>query len=242
MINKVAGNRGGQWDRRYLRVAIWAGLFVYAIYLSGAAWAGQLGAQAGHVGRWAARVVTAGEFVASPVAAEVRGGNLAAGMFAGKDERLAFQRPTLGDPRDEISCLALNIYFEARGEPDEGKLAVGHVVMNRVLSGRFPSTVCEVVQQGGELRRYRCQFSWWCDGRSDTPRSKEDWQRSSEFALAVYWGQTEDPTNGALWYHADYVSPDWRNDFIQGPKIGRHIFYQQPPAQRYQVAAGFSTD
>jgi len=241
MINRVARKRGGQWDRQYLRVAIWAGLSVYAVYLSGAAWAGQLGASAGHVGRWAARAVTAGESVGTPAGPEVRGGNLAA-MFIDKDERLAFRRPTLGDPRDEISCLALNIYHEARGEPDVGKLAVGHVVLNRVLSSRFPSTVCKVVQQGGELRRYRCQFSWWCDGRSDKPRNKRDWQRSSELALAVYWGQTEDPTDGALWYHADYVSPDWRNDFVQGPTIGRHIFYQQRPDQRYQVASGFSVN
>ncbi|MHA1599494.1 MAG: cell wall hydrolase [Alphaproteobacteria bacterium] len=238
MINKVANIRGGQWDRRYLRVAIWAGLLAYTVYLSGAAWAGPLETKAGHVGRWAAQAVTTGK----TVAAGVRGGGLVPGLFASKEERLIFQRPTLGDPRDEISCLALNIYHEARGEPDEGKLAVGHVVMNRVLSSRFPSTVCDVVRQGGEVRRYRCQFSWWCDGRSDKPRNKKDWQSSSEFALAIYWSQTEDPTDGALWYHADYVSPNWRKDFVQGPKIGRHIFYQQRPAQYYEVATSFSVN
>ena len=238
MINKVANIRGGQWDRRYLRVAIWAGLLAYVVYLSGAAWAGPLATKSGYVGRWAAQAVTTVETVAT----EVRSGGLVSGLFASKNERLAFQRPTLGDPRDEISCLALNIYHEARGEPDEGKLAVGHVVMNRVMSSRFPSTVCDVVRQGGEVRRYRCQFSWWCDGRSDKPRNKQDWQNSSEFALAVYWSQTEDPTEGALWYHADYVNPKWRNDFVQGPKIGRHIFYQQHPARNYEVATSFSVN
>jgi spore germination cell wall hydrolase CwlJ-like protein len=94
-----------------------------------------------------------------------------------------------------------------------------------------------VVQQGGEIRRHRCQFSWWCDGRSDTPRNRRDWQRSSELALAIYWGQTDDPTEGALWYHADYVSPAWRNDFVQGRTIGRHIFYQAKLGQGYQVAS-----
>jgi len=238
MIDKVARIRGGQWDRRYLRLAIWAGLLVYAVYLGGAAWAGQIATNAGHVGLWAARAITGSTIAAT----RVRGGGLAAGLFAEKEERLAFQRPTLGDPRAEISCLALNIYFEARGEPDEGKLAVGHVVMNRVLSSRFPSTVCDVVRQGGETRRHRCQFSWWCDGRSDKPRNAQDWQRSSEFALAVYWGQTEDPTDGALWYHADYVNPDWRKDFIEGRTIGRHIFYQEQPDRRYQVATSFSVN
>ncbi len=140
-----------------------------------------------------------------------------------------FKRPTPAAPAGEIECLALNIYFEARGEPETGQLAVGHVVMNRVASTRFPSTVCDVIQQGGELRRYRCQFSWWCDGRSDKPRNKRLWEKSGELALKVYWGRSEDPTEGALWYHADYVKPYWRKEFERGPKIGRHIFYSQIP-------------
>ncbi len=232
MIDRVAMNRGGRWDRRYLRVAIWAGLLVYAVYLGSSAWAGTGSETAGTIGRWVTQVVAAD----GSKTIKVRGG-FAANLFASKEERLAFQRPTLADPRDEISCLALNIYFEARGESDLGKVAVGNVVMNRVSSARFPSTVCEVVQQGGELRLYRCQFSWWCDGLSDKPRSKPDWQRSSEIALAVYWGQTTDPTDGALWYHADYVSPAWRNDFVLVEKIGRHIFYKEKPNRRYRLAS-----
>jgi len=139
-----------------------------------------------------------------------------------------FQKPTDADPRAEVTCLALNIYFEARSEPEAGKLAVGHVVMNRVASERFPSTVCDVVRQGGEVRRHRCQFSWWCDGQSDTPRNRAEWRRSVELALEIFWGRSEDPTGGALWYHADYVNPSWRASFVEGPKIGRHIFYSEP--------------
>jgi spore germination cell wall hydrolase CwlJ-like protein len=138
-----------------------------------------------------------------------------------------FKRRTPAAPAGEIECLALNIYFEARGEPETGQIAVGHVVMNRVSSKRFPGTVCDVVQQGGELRRYQCQFSWWCDGRSDTPGNKRLWEKSAELALNVYWGRSADPTEGALWYHADYVKPYWRTKFERGPKIGRHIFYSQ---------------
>ena len=70
---------------------------------------------------------------------------------------------------ESLRCMALNIYHEARGEPIEGKIAVGHVVLNRAASRRFPGQICAVVKQGGENRRYRCQFSWWCDGRSDRP-------------------------------------------------------------------------
>jgi len=142
-----------------------------------------------------------------------------------RDKAMVFERPTQADPKSEIACMALNIYFEARGEPDLGKYAVGHVVLNRVAGKRFPSTICEVIRQGGEVRRNRCQFSWWCDGRSDKPRDKREWQRSNEIALNIYWGRSVDPTGGSQWYHADYVSPAWRSDFQAGPKIGRHLFY-----------------
>ena len=127
---------------------------------------------------------------------------------------------------DEITCLAQNIYFEARSEPVAGMLAVGHVVLNRVASDRFPDTVCKVIRQGGERRRHRCQFSWWCDGRSDKPHNEVAWNASRLIAWFIYNGQTEDPTGGALWYHADYVNPYWREAFIAGPQIGRHIFYR----------------
>lgn len=110
------------------------------------------------------------------------------------------------DLSDEITCLAQNIYFEARSEPVDGMLAVGHVVLNRLASNRFPDTVCKVVRQGGDQRRHRCQFSWWCDGRSDQTHNKVAWNSARLIAWFVYNGQTQDPTGGALWYHADYVS------------------------------------
>lgn len=126
----------------------------------------------------------------------------------------------------EIRCLALNIYFEARGEADEGQLAVGHVVINRVADSKFPSTLCEVVQQGGEKSRNRCQFSWWCDGRDDTPKNSKAWLSAVVLAKQIYYGLTNDPTDGALWYHATYARPYWRQAFVIGPQIGRHIFYR----------------
>ncbi len=125
----------------------------------------------------------------------------------------------------ELQCLALNIYFEARGESEKGKRAVGHVVMNRLNHRKFPNSVCAVVQQGGAKRLYRCQFSWWCDGRSDMPNKNKAWQESVRIAHEIQQGDSTDPTDGALWYHAEYVSPYWRTAFQQGPKIGQHIFY-----------------
>ena len=173
---------------------------------------------------WAVVLVLAGYLVAPPPAA-------AAGV----------------DVRRELECLALTIYFEARGEPDEGKIAVGHVVMNRATHPLFPHKVCEVVQQGGEKLRFRCQFTWWCDGRSDQPADWRAWEKSKALARVVYWDYSRDPTAGALWYHADYARPRWRGDLFRGPKIGRHVFYG--PTKHWGaidlpdwIAAGYNPD
>ncbi len=90
--------------------------------------------------------------------------------------------------------------------------------------------------QGGEKRRFRCQLSWHCDGRSDAPGDRRAWRKSKHLAEKVYTGQIQDPTEGALWYHADYARPHWRFTFNQGPKIGQHIFYNDKQAHR-QVAS-----
>ncbi len=129
------------------------------------------------------------------------------------------------DVSRELECLALTIYFEARGEPDEGKIAVGHVVMNRASHPLFPRKVCEVVQQGGDKLRFHCQFTWWCDGRSDQPTDWRAWEKSKALARPIYWDYSRDPTAGALWYHADYARPQWRSNLSRGAKIGRHVFY-----------------
>ena len=126
---------------------------------------------------------------------------------------------------EDLNCMALNIYFEARSEPLDGQLAVAHVVLNRAADKRFPSKICEVIKQGGAKRRYKCQFSWWCDGRSDRPRDLQAWKESQVLARLVFWGYSVDPTDGALWYHADYVKPVWRHKLTRGPMIGRHQFY-----------------
>lgn len=136
-------------------------------------------------------------------------------------------KPAEGELAD-LDCLALNIYFEARNEPLAGKRAVGHVVMNRVRDAAFPASVCQVIRDGGERHRGRCQFSWWCDGLSDTPLDDLAWRESREIAWDVMRGTNRDPTRGALWYHADYVAPAWRAEFGSGHRIGRHIFYTRP--------------
>ena len=129
------------------------------------------------------------------------------------------------DASRSLDCLALNIYHEARGEPVDGMIAVAQVVMNRVADRRFPNDVCDVIKQGGSRPRYACQFTWWCDGRSDRPRDSVAWQHSKTLARQVMDGAVGDPTGGALWYHADHVSPAWRTYLTPAANIGRHLFY-----------------
>ena len=132
----------------------------------------------------------------------------------------------------QLNCLAENIYFEARSEPDNGKVAVSHVVLNRVADPRFPATVCDVVRQDDQPGDESCQFSWWCDGQSNKPIYRGDWTRARDLASKVYWSETEDPTNGALWYHATYSKPIWRLRLRRGPKIGVHVFYWDKPRKK----------
>ena len=127
---------------------------------------------------------------------------------------------------EALICLALNVYHEARGEPEEGRVGVAWVVVNRAADPGFPPTVCEVVIQGGE-RLHRCQFSWWCDGRSDQPRDTEAWKAALVTAGMMVLGTVPDPTGGALYYHTLNVRPAWRLRFKVTGTIGQHIFYRR---------------
>jgi spore germination cell wall hydrolase CwlJ-like protein len=141
-----------------------------------------------------------------------------------------------GDESREIGCLALTIYHEARGESARGKLAVGHVVMNRTRSVLFPADVCAVVRQGGQQYR-RCQFSWWCDGRSDRPKDQAALRESFRLAEEIYYGCTRDPTAGALWYHSTAVRPSWSKAFGRGKRIDSHVFYRGDVPRPVQASA-----
>src|SRR3546814_1016694 len=101
--------------------------------------------------------------------------------------------------------------------------------MKRVASQYFPDTVCGVVQDCTDEVMHRCQFSWFCDGKPDEIDDAASWAEATELASQVYWGRAEDPSGGALWYHADYVKPGWRKAFAEAAVIGRHIFYNRKP-------------
>jgi N-acetylmuramoyl-L-alanine amidase len=119
-------------------------------------------------------------------------------------------------------CVALAMYWEARGEGNRGMLAVGSVVLNRVEDDRFPNSVCGVVYQGGESPP--CQFSWWCDGKSDRPTHEELWASSLNLADGLLTARPSDPTHGALFFHNTSIQTPWRRK--RTTRIGNHIFYR----------------
>jgi N-acetylmuramoyl-L-alanine amidase len=134
--------------------------------------------------------------------------------------------------KTQITCLADNIYFEAAYEPDEGKQAIAFVTLNRVYSSRYPDDICGVVKQ---RTRHVCQFSWYCEERPRRLSYTKNLTQSQELlyndirdiAIYVYlnYERLDDPTKGALFYHADYVNPYWQKTKEQTVQIGRHIFY-----------------
>ncbi len=123
-----------------------------------------------------------------------------------------------------LICLALTVYYEARSEPMVGQVAVAQVVLNRVEHTAYPSTICEVVHQGGTYR-HRCQFSYWCDGKPETPSDYRAWRLAKVIAQLTHDGVLTADVEDATHYHADYSSPSWRNRMHLVATIGRHFFY-----------------
>ena len=131
-------------------------------------------------------------------------------------------------------CLALNTYHEAKNQSMIGQVATAQVVMNRVADSRYPNTVCEVVKQGPKYKgsdvpvRHKCQFSWFCDGKSDEPKKdSKEWFKAQDYARIVLSGRIAlDVTEGATHYHATYVRPAWAKTKTRTTRIERHIFYR----------------
>lgn len=157
----------------------------------------------------------------------------ASGRFTGSDPAhphtgVALALPQIDEQRlsdDPLVCLALTLYWESRGESDLAQKAVGHVVMNRVNAAGYPSDVCSVVTQHGP--EPPCQFSWWCDGRSDTPQDHTEWWRAFRNALEVYANPDADPTAGALYFHRKDLRPAWARAKVGRARVfGGHVFFR----------------
>jgi len=147
-----------------------------------------------------------------------------------------------------VQCLALNMYHEARSQGTGCVFAVSAVVLNRVNDTRVPNSVCEVIYQGpirescktrqhidlpDYKRKYypiknRCQFSWYCDGKSDIPHNKKRYKELLDLSEAIMYNEISfvDITDGALFYHADYVTPGWAKTKQRTVEIEDHIFYR----------------
>ncbi|HVL22395.1 MAG TPA: cell wall hydrolase [Amaricoccus sp.] len=132
--------------------------------------------------------------------------------------------PTARGGEDQ-DCLAQAIYFESRGEPLDGQVAVAEVVLNRVDDRRFPKSVCGVTRQGAGSGR-GCQFSYACDGRPDVMKNGEARVRSEKLAAVMLGGHPRTVTDGATYFHTRGVRPGWAGRMTRTVSIGHHYFYR----------------
>lgn len=139
----------------------------------------------------------------------------------------------------QTTCLAQNVYHEARNQGTAGQLAVIAVTLNRVNDDRFPNSICGVVYEGQHRPswkgngimvpvRHKCQFSWYCDGKSDAIHDHATYETIYTLSEGITSGliQVPDITDGATFYHADYVSPSWAAHKTKTIEIEDHIFYK----------------
>jgi spore germination cell wall hydrolase CwlJ-like protein len=150
-------------------------------------------------------------------------------------------------------CLAKNIFYEAASEPEEGKVAVGLVTLNRSRDERFPDSICGVVNQKTIMERVRtvthqvrtlfgtkqekeqvvvktavCQFSWRCEGNKKIRTNDERWEESQRVARELLEGgydQYRTKYQNAMYFHATHVKPSWAVQKQKVARIGGHIFY-----------------
>lgn len=122
-------------------------------------------------------------------------------------------------------CLAEALYFEARGETVKGQFAVAEVIMNRVKSGRFPSSVCGVINQGTG-KKYQCQFTYTCDGYAEVIAEPRAFTRVGKVARYMLDGRVPELTKGATHYHTTAVNPRWARVYTRTARIGVHLFYR----------------
>ena len=137
----------------------------------------------------------------------------------------------------QISCLARNVYYEARGESLEGQKAVALVTLNRVENSMFPDTICGVVNERKTVKgRTKCQFSWRCESHTNPKKavrqSHESYQAALSAILEYETLTTTLVTKDTLFFHAKHVRPFWRKVKQRLTRIDNHIFYDQKPGDR----------
>jgi len=167
---------------------------------------------------------TPGENIASDYAMAMVAPSAAASALAateGQQQISAF----LNNDR-QFQCLAEGVYFEARGEPRRGQVAVAQVIMNRVNHDEFPDTICGVVYQNQHWRN-RCQFSFACDGVPERITERAAWDVAEDVSRQVLENRDLIETiEESTHYHATYVRPRWAPRMIRLDRVGLHIFYK----------------
>lgn len=139
---------------------------------------------------------------------------------AGSLAELVGMVDTAAPMSDDLRCLAGAVYFEARGEPLTGQLAVAQVIINRTEDGRFPRSYCGVVTQPG-------QFSFMRGSRMPAVREgSAAWERAIAIARIAHQGLWESPAEDAVFFHAKYVRPGWSRTKTRLAQIDTHIFYR----------------
>jgi len=138
-----------------------------------------------------------------------------------------------------VACLSQNAYFDARSDGAAGMVAVTWVAINRATSGdpRWPRDLCAAVHQRvwappvvtvtvASKGHWVCQFSWYCDGKSDVVPHDQIGMASKNLSAWVLDGKIPDPTHGATCYHRVDVYPSWAKKLRPTAVIGVHIFYR----------------
>ena len=128
---------------------------------------------------------------------------------------------------DEVECLAKNIYYEARDQSLTGMYAVAGVTLNRVKDRRWPNDICAVVKQRRIVQnQWICQFSWFCDGKSDRPKDLYNWNVCYTIAyVAIKDNALGFIPSNTYWYHNNEVKPYWASAYHRTAIIGDHTFY-----------------
>ena len=132
-----------------------------------------------------------------------------------------------------VLCMATNLYHEARGDGLASQIAVAQSVINRVKDPRYPDNVCDVVHQAQYYtkekkvpKRNKCQYSWYCDGKSDVPQNTKVMGEMIELAKTLLKDPHLDITEGSTHYHTTFITPYWASKMEYVTTIGSHKFYR----------------
>ncbi|HEY1708277.1 MAG TPA: cell wall hydrolase [Rhizomicrobium sp.] len=144
----------------------------------------------------------------------------------------AGMNPIMADLFREHRCLSDALYFEARGEGEQGEMAVAEVVFHRLQSGKYGRSICNIVYSGAD--KHACQFSFACDGSLLRPRTAAAWKRAQLLAAQIMVGQARllNITGGATSFHALTAAPEWSGNLERTAQIGNHVFYKTLPRSR----------